>query len=406
MDPVNGVEGADSVNSLWDNVEATVEQAIQEEQGEIDEDTGVHDPEDDESEDISEDAEENDEDGDDEVSDDDSETDEDDEEENNDTEGESKKDVQSSKVLKAKIGKETLEIPEDASFRFKANGKFRTVTLKELKNDFGGRVAYDEKLQALSERKKEYDRKEIDDELKVGLYKECVEYAKAADVGPAMEAIGEALGMDQGEFFDIMVGAFDQFFVTLLNQPEEQRQVTVAESRLKGIQSRMDRVSKTEQFRKEKTSYTESLEAFQTKYHVPDDELEHCYNVLKKKAQDVAEKNGGQLPQITVESIQSLVLDRRIMGGVMDALEELGTELSNDDALEIFRIVKNVDPDATKLSPQDYVEIVTAAVDTESPKEALRRKAKKQKATPSKKKKGKKKEVTAKSLDALWGSEE
>ena len=176
--------------------------------------------------------------------------------------------------------------------------------------------------------------------MSISLIKESLEASREGDVGTALEAIGESLGLPPGEYFDTMVGAFNDFFSTLVKQTPQERQVTVAEHRLKGVESRMNRATRKQETFQKKTEYTRQLEAFVKDYDVEEEEVEHCYNVLQAKAREQYEKEGGEKPQVTVNSITELVLNRRIMRGVIDAVDSLELDITNDDQMEVFRIIK------------------------------------------------------------------
>lgn len=62
--------------------------------------------------------------------------------------------------LKAFRGDKQYEIPEDAAVRMKVKGKWEKVPLTELRDNYAGKVAYDEKFQGLEEKVKNFEQRE------------------------------------------------------------------------------------------------------------------------------------------------------------------------------------------------------------------------------------------------------
>lgn len=402
------LEGASDIIDVWNNVDETVQRELSKETDPDDsddyEDGDELDEDAEDSSDPDDDEDDSEEDDDDEELDDEEEDEEDDEDEEEEQEKPKKKKGEEAPTYKAKTADgKTIDVPGDATFRFRANGKMRSVSLDDLKVDYAGRVAYDEKLQRLSQRQKELDKKEVDSDLYVETLKESLEYTKAGDVGPALEVVGEMLGLEPGEYYDTMIEAFNQFFSKLIKEDPEERKITVRENRLKGIEARSKRQSKQDEIRRTSQQFSQQLESFAEKHKVSAEEIEYCHGVLEKRAKEAAKESGSEKKKVTVESIQNLVFNRKIYSGVLDALDKVGVDLGEEDTLFIFETIKRIDPEANKLKKSDYLDIVKEAVSDDSPKKALRRKAKKRNATPRKKnKKGDDKASKAKSLQDMW----
>lgn len=75
------------------------------------------------------------------------------EEQNTENDGDSAEEVRN---LKASRGGKQYEIPEDAEFKVKVNGKWEKVPLTELRDNYSGKVAYDEKFQELNSQAKTF----------------------------------------------------------------------------------------------------------------------------------------------------------------------------------------------------------------------------------------------------------
>jgi len=313
---------------------------------------------------------------------------------------EDKKSTDKQYTLKATTSDgKTLEIPSDAVFRLKANGKLRDVTLSDLKKDFAGRVAYNEKLSNLTERKKEYESKILESEVHIGLIKESLDLIEAGDIGGGLELVGEVLGIEQGAYFDAMISSFDKFFTDLIVQSPEEREITVAEARLKGRQARMEYKTKSQQEISSRQEFTKQLQEFSQSYVIPEDEVKYCFDFLVKRNVDLAKEKGGKPAPVSIESIKDFAFNRKIYNNLLDVVDDLGIDLEDSAKSEIFKIIKTVDADATKLASEDYADIVNEYMKASKPISSSRKTGYK-KVTPQKKLKKK----SVKSLNDLWNS--
>lgn len=72
---------------------------------------------------------------------------------------ESKVDVPAGKVVKAFHGGKKFDIPEEATVKVKIAGKGEIVAIKDLKENYSGKVQYDKKFNELGDKEKEYTAK-------------------------------------------------------------------------------------------------------------------------------------------------------------------------------------------------------------------------------------------------------
>jgi len=101
------------------------------------------------------------------------------------------------KLHKAKLADKEYEIPEEAVFKFKVDGKMKDVTLKDMKTDYSGKVAWDRKFQDLSTEKKTY---EADKSEVMHLLKGFYDKTQAKDYMGALGILAQAGGLNPVEF--------------------------------------------------------------------------------------------------------------------------------------------------------------------------------------------------------------
>lgn len=393
-------EGANNLSSVWDMAEESVSaiEAKLEAQKPADEEAEDEEEELEEEESLDEDDDGDDEDGDEE---DDSDVSEEDEEDDESEE------VTAATTFKAKTGSgDEIEIPGDAVLRIKANGKFRRVTIEDLKNNYAGQVAWDEKIRAANSLKKKMEEQELKDAQLVALAKESLEHSKKGDIGPAIEALGEIMGLEPGELFNNYVNAFNVFFGELLDRDEAGQAAYLAQKRADAVQYRANRTLSQAKAMESARKLTSELQTFQQKYSVEDEELESAYGAVLKKYD-------GDKKQVTVKEVTELTLNRRILNNIVDAADELEVELSEEDQISLWKMVKSVDEDGTKIPAHEYVNIVKESLEGDAAAQLKRRMSKSKKKPKGKKKPRKPKGKTyktedtfeGKTLDDLWGND-
>jgi len=177
-----------------------------------------------------EDGEEDEEDGEEEDSDGDEEDEEDDEDSESDDnpEGDAREDSgqpeEEVRAIKAFSGGKQYDIPEDATIRTKVDGKWEKPTLQELKDNYAGKVAYDEKFSSLGDERKAHEDTKATYEAEIdglrghmGNIAGLVKNAMAGEGNPldAMDYLLDLMGADTVQFnklaYENMANDFDVY---------------------------------------------------------------------------------------------------------------------------------------------------------------------------------------------------
>lgn len=304
---------------------------------------------------------------------------------------------------------ETLEIPDDATFKVKVNGRFRTVTFKDLKNHHAGQVAWDSKYQELAKERQKI-RTEIENHER-GLrllnhhVAKMTEAAQGGDIETTIRLLGDMMGRDPREIMDTYLEGFEKFYSEMSDMTEEQRELYLLKKRQQYKEEQDQKKSDEDKKQEEALALARELEEYQQKYDILDSELTEAFEAL-------VESKGGEASQVTVPEIVSLALDSRILSNVDTAAQEVGVKLDDENRWYAFSVIKaSEDRGGTPLELADYVEIIRASFgDDENvvegkAGETLSRKVAQSGKTSTTPKRNQQKPVTvsgADSLESLW----
>ncbi len=134
------------------------------------------------------------------------------------------KDAEDIRTIKAFRDGKRYEIPEDATFKVKIDGKNEKVTLTELRDNYSGKIAYDEKFTKFSEERKGFESQREVYEQEIGLIRDHlgniagkVKSALEGNASPtdAMEYLLDLMGADTLQFnkamYEHMADEFDLY---------------------------------------------------------------------------------------------------------------------------------------------------------------------------------------------------
>lgn len=134
--------------------------------------------------------------------------------------------------IKAFRNGKMYEVPEDATFKTKVNGKWETPTLQELKDDYSGRVMWDRKFTELSEDKKEWSEEKEAYEQEIDLIRSHMvnisELVKSAMQGEGshnapMEYLLDLMGADTLNYSKAMYNSQAEEFDLYSQMTESER---------------------------------------------------------------------------------------------------------------------------------------------------------------------------------------
>lgn len=322
------------------------------------------------------------------------------------------------KVYKAKNKDgEVLEIPDNLVFKLKADGKFQEVTFKTLKDNYAGKVAWDQRFSELGEREKAVEaaaNKQVEDREVVNTYvSEIMTNFKNADVPGAINALADLTGQDRAGMIRSMLGGMVKFYNELATLSPEQQERYILQQENNAYRTRLGREKQVSEQKKAQAEIANRLTKLKQEWQVSDAETQAQWAVIKQEIQNKTLFNG-DMSQVTPELVIAKVLDNRITENIKTAALEAQVELTPEDSSLILNqlmafVQTNGYKAVTEFEIDDYIDFVKAAA-----KEAkvikgqaaknLSRKAKKNgKATPKTVKREAPKS-TPKNLEEAWDS--
>jgi hypothetical protein len=139
--------------------------------------------------------------------------------------------VEKVKHIVAKRGKDKVEIPEDAVLKVPVAGKKESVTVRELMNNYSGKVAYDKKFSELDQERKEFTmEKDSINAEKMQILEHLaniVEMTESQEAGPE-DAIAYLLDLTGKDSYSFKKA----FFEKMANEYEDYSEMDEVEKRL------------------------------------------------------------------------------------------------------------------------------------------------------------------------------
>lgn len=178
------------------------------------------------------------------------------------------------------------EIAEETTFRHKVDGEEVDISLKDLLENYSGKVPYDKRFNELNISKKEYEKsKEEYDKEKEYINNYIGEFAEKMQSGKAVEALGFL-----AEFAGMKPYEFKQQLIQNLT-PEIDRRRTLSQDQLSNEQLQeenkyLEQMRESEkQSTEQQQAYTEleqKISALQETYGISDDDFDNAYDELKE----------------------------------------------------------------------------------------------------------------------------
>lgn len=346
----------------------------------------------------------------DEESEDDEETKDEDDEEVDPKEAKPKVDLKANKgkeVATPKVYKITdrngnvVEIDDNTSIKMQVDGKFVRVPVKDLKQDYNGRKAWDSRLQEATKLQKETAKNYEALQTYTQNLKANIEGIgkgfNEGDIFKVIEALSEIQGVDPVENLSLYIDGMNKFYTEYASKPEAERVAFLATKRMglveKKANQRVENLTKAQEREKIAADIAEA----KAKHGISQDELSKAFEVLAEERKTPEEINKISLPDVV-----GLVLSARIVDNINEAAKEVGITLSEEDQRQLHRTFYSEEIEGgNPLELSDYVEILsTYANKGKKPQPTVSRKAsdKDRQATPKKENKP----VTAKSIQDLW----
>lgn len=306
-----------------------------------------------------------------------------DKEENTSTKEDELADV---KVLKAFRDGKAYEIPQDAEIKVKIDGKNVKVPLAELRDNYSGKVAYDEKFSSLNEEVKQYkeEKTQYSQEREVLqndmiMVKELANKALSGQESPLafVEKMLDFMGVDSYDY-NRTLREYMSEETNLLNQlAPEQREAYYIQL-------------KNEHLAKKQESLTAKLEREQTRA-----ELSRNLSTLREThgvSEDVYNNAYGELNDMGYENLQpEQIIDyaqtKPMVESAKSLLDPYTEQLDDNDAEGYVREIVNLFKDGA--TDEEVADILAQELKTQELVKIVEDKVKKNSSTKSKAKKSK-----------------
>lgn len=365
---------------------------------EDDEDSG--DDEETDDQDDSEDEEEVDEEEDDE-----DEDEEDEDEESRETKGDAKKQEIAPKKHRFTLEDGSqIEILDNASFKMKVDGKFKRVSIRELKENYNGDIKHDEMIRRSAEAEKAAQARlsEMEAEEK-RVRQRTINVSKAITEGNILEALAVVAEM-QDENAEQIIDKWTSGMTKFLNDfesmsPEEKAEYVrrfKLEQETKSLQAKRDELKQEEDLKR----INENIEAACSEHSLSRKEFDEAFDALMAKNEKL-KQSGGEPVDFGIADVVELASDYRVYENILDAAEELEVKLEPKDYDYLIQILRADEKrNGGRLPDQDYVELIKAYAQDQAKDLSRKVGAKKAKITPKSRKKKKTKEISR--ISDVW----
>ena len=203
------------------------------------------------------------------------------------------------KAVKAIFGDKQMEIPEEATVRVRIDGKAQRVPVRELINNYSGKVAYEEKFNKLGEEKKSFDRTykvfesekaEVISDIQNILTRVEGVYSGKNTPSDAIEFILDKLGFDAFKYKQAVMEHYAEEFINLAEMDETERQLywqKMQNEHLIKSQETLKNQSEDTRIRKERES---SLKTLRETHGVSEEEFASARSELSETYKDLTEE--------------------------------------------------------------------------------------------------------------------
>lgn len=272
--------------------------------------------------------------------------------------------ISNARVLKAKAGDKELELPEDAAFTIKVNGKDETVTLAQLQRNYQGRIPWDHHFKETKELEAKAKKFQADLEAeKSTLNGKIEDILETFDKNPylAFEKIAIMKGKNPADYLPTYIAQSQKTLEELKGLTDAQLAASIKLKKAE-YEARKNEERAAELDKKEKESLfkAEAVEADQylvqkaAEYNITQAELDTAVNIIKEAGTDISKYKPKQLADMLVESI--VKIDRPYL-----AIEKTIAEVSpsyekkGELAQQLFKMVDHTTPiDEIKLIVEHF----------------------------------------------------
>ena len=252
--------------------------------------------------------------------------------------------IEEIKKLEGRYGEESYELPEDVVFKAKIDGEEVDVSLKDLKANYSGKVAWDKKFQELGTEKKQFTEEKTLIENYVMTFGELV--SKGDKLG-AMQYLAQLSGQNPLEFRQQLRDQILNEYKQLNEMDEAQRKAFELQEENEFLKQSKESEARQREAEQSKWEVQQRQADIQEALEIDDDAWENARNELIEAGQEASELT----PDFIGEYVYALKTFDRAESLLATVDESYATEQNINDLGDI--ILQNSD-----FSDEDLVDII------------------------------------------------
>ena len=269
-----------------------------------------------------------------------------------------KKDGEEEKPKAKEKGKEEKPELEDAGddqedskpIKVKVNGKEESVTLKDLKANYSGKVAWDKKFTELDKQNKEIRANNEKLEKSAARIRETFQ---EPDPQIRMFKLAELAGADPVEFFKKMTEDNIKHLEKWQSMSDDERRAEMLEYEKSYYKHQLETQNKATKAKQDQESLVAQIAELRATHELSEDEFSKAYNDVK-----TAVKAGKIKPEeLTPEFVVEIAQKERLFDSISNSMKTLKHDFSEQQLSEkIFHLTQ--DAFLNGLKPSDMAELV------------------------------------------------
>lgn len=277
------------------------------------------------------------------------------------------------RILKAfKDGKE-YEVPEDATIRVKVDGKWQKVPVTELRDNYAGKVAYDEKFSALSKDRNEFKKESEQYQQEISSLRDhlinirqLTEKGMRGEVSPnsAMNYLLDLMQINTVDYNKAVLANSADEFGEYLQMTEFEREAYWAKKENEYLVRKQESSMRKSREEQTQAEFRSKLNQLREAHGISEDDYVSAETDLKSQ----------NVKDITPELVVQAAKLKPLVSTAQDLIEEYLDQMSDDEANELVVEISTSMLKNPRLSPQKVKQLLAAQFHVEKIKNSLEKK--------------------------------
>lgn len=285
-------------------------------------------------------------------------------EEEEEVEEEKKEPEKKVKIFKTKVGDKELEVPEDAEFEIKVDGKLVKAKFSDLQKHYSGTVSIEKKYEnfkkevdSLEVSKQAVEAKEksltVEKESLDGVLNSIFEFGKQRDPVKLIQKIVEYSDMDPADFEVNLLNSLTPIVLNWAGLSDEQKNMLVLQRKSVSQSSKLSKYEAEKQSMAQQREMEQTLIKLCRDENIPEQEFVDNFKELARL------QEGGhlQIAKIEPQHVVEFSKVRAAQGRVNSALEKVDASLKeNSDVVSFLISEVRKEPDMTEADLDEIVQ--------------------------------------------------